>query len=62
MVPKIYALVWLLAFAFAAFLFATGAVSELTTALLGFTFSTLLAMGLFAVLPWWVDKNYTPEY
>jgi hypothetical protein len=62
MVPKIYGLVWLLAFAFAAFLFATGAVGELTTALLGFTFSTLLAMGLFAVLPWWVDKNYAPGY
>ena len=62
MILNIYALVWLLAAVSAGLLYLTGNVSELTLTVFGFIFSTLVFMGIIAVLPWWVDRKYSPKY
>jgi hypothetical protein len=58
----IYALIWLLTGASAGLLYFTGNFKELTMTVFGFIFSTLVFMGLIAVLPWWVDKQYSWKY
>ena len=62
MLILIYALIWLLTGASAGLLFFTGNFNELTMTVFGFIFSTLVFMGLVVVLPWWVDKAYSPKY
>ena len=62
MVLIIYALFWLLAAAFAGGLFLTGNLNELTLTLFGFFVSTLVFMGMVTVLPWWVDRRFSPEH
>jgi hypothetical protein len=62
MVTRIYSLFWLLLVASAALLYLTGNFSELTLAVFAFLFSALLFSGLVAVLPWWVDKQYSWVY
>jgi len=62
MVIIIYALIWLLTTASAGLLYFTGNFNELTMTVFGFIFSTLVFMGILAVLPWWVDKHYSPKY
>ena len=62
MILIIYALIWLFAAAFAGFLYFTGNFNELTLTVFGFIFSTLVFMGMIAVLPWWVDKKYSWNY
>jgi hypothetical protein len=62
MVVIIYALIWLLTAASAGLLYFTSNFNELTMTVFGFMFSTLVFMGLVAVLPWWVDKQYSWKY
>ena len=62
MVAIVYALIWLLAAASAGLLLITGNFNDLTLAVFGFIFSTLVFMGMIAVLPWWVDKKYSWKY
>ena len=62
MVIIIYTLIWLLTAAVAGLLYFTGNFNELTLTVFGFIFSTLVFMGISAVLPWWVDKHYSPKY
>jgi hypothetical protein len=62
MVTKIYALVWLVMLGAAGIVLFTGNFNELTVTVLGFLSSTLLFIGLVAVLPWWVDRRYTWKY
>jgi hypothetical protein len=62
MVVIIYALIWLLAAASAGLLYFTGNFNDLTMTVFGFIFSTLVFMGMIAVLPWWVDKQYSWKY
>jgi hypothetical protein len=62
MILIIYALIWMLTAAAAGLLFFTGKFNELTMTVFGFIFSTLVFMGMIAVLPWWVDKRYSWNY
>jgi Mg/Co/Ni transporter MgtE len=62
MVTKIYALVWLLVIGVASLFYFTSNFNEVTFAIFGFVFSTLLFAGLVAVLPWWVDKKFSWKY
>lgn len=62
MVIIIYALIWLLTAASAGLLYFTGNLDELMLTVFGFIFSTLVLMGFVAVLPWWVDKQYSWKY
>ena len=62
MVTKIYALVWFLVAMTAGYLYYSEGFSELTTTVFGFIAGLLLAIGLVAILPWWVDKQYTWRY
>lgn len=62
MVLIIYALIWVLAAAFAGLIYVTGSFDTTTLTVFGFIFSTLVFMGIIAVLPWWVDKNYSWKY
>ena len=62
MVMKVYALVWLLAVGVASLFYFTNNINEVTFAIFGFVFSTLLFAGLVAVLPWWVDKRFSWKY
>lgn len=62
MVIRIYALIWLLAAASAGFLYLAGFFNELTLTVFGFIFSTLVFMGLVAVVPWWIDKHHSWKY
>ena len=62
MVILIYALIWLITAASAGLLYFTGNFSELTMTVFGFIFSTLVFMGIIAVLPWWVDKKFSWKY
>jgi hypothetical protein len=55
----IYMLVWILFAVIARILFATGNFNEMATTVFGFLFSTLFFAGIVAVLPWWVDKQYS---
>ena len=59
MVVMIYALIWLLTAAAAGILFLTGNFSGTTQIVYGFILSTLVFMGMTAVLPWWVDRRYS---
>ncbi len=59
MLVVIYAVIWLLTLAAAGILYLTGNFNELTLTVFGFIFSTLVFMGMTAVLPWWVDKRYS---
>ena len=59
MLAAIYALIWLLTMMSAGFLYFTGNFNEMTLNVFGFIFSTLVFMGIVAVLPWWVDKRYS---
>jgi hypothetical protein len=59
---KIYALVWLLTAAFAGIAYFTGYINEITTVIFGFVFSTLIFMGIVAVLPFLVNEHYAPKY
>jgi hypothetical protein len=58
----IYALIWAFTAAIAGLLYFTGNFSELTLTVFGFIFSTLVFMGAIAVLPWWLDKQYSWKY
>ncbi|MEP6945563.1 MAG: hypothetical protein ABJA02_06560 [Acidobacteriota bacterium] len=62
MVPKIYALIWLLTIAAAAGLYFTGNFNESVLTLFGFLASTLFFGFFVAVLPWWIDKHFTWKY
>ena len=62
MVLTIYALIWFLTATSAGLLYFTGNFNELTMTIFGFIFSTLVFMGMIAVLPWWVDKKYSWNY
>lgn len=62
MVLIVYALIWVLAAASAGLIYFTGKFSEPTMTVFGFIFSTLVFMGMIAVLPWWVDKKYSWNY
>lgn len=62
MMTKIYALMWLLVSGAAGLFYFTGNLNELTMTIFGFILSTLVFAGLVAVLPWWVDKNYSWDY
>jgi hypothetical protein len=61
---RVYALVWLIsaAAAVAAGVYAGGFFSEMMLAILGFYFSTLVAVGFVMVLPAWVKDHYAPKY
>jgi hypothetical protein len=59
---KIYALVWLLMAVFVGIAYFTGYINEITTVVFGFIFSTLIFMGIVAVLPFLVNEHYTPKY
>ncbi len=59
---KIYALVWLLTAAVAGITYLAGFINEITTVIFGFVFSTLIFMGMVAVLPSVVDEHYAPKY
>ena len=59
---RIYVFALALSAAAAAALFLTGNFTELTITVFGFLFSTLVFMGMVAVLPWAVDKQFTPRY
>jgi hypothetical protein len=62
MVMKIYAVVWLLVLASAGLLYFTGNLNEMTLTVFGFIAATHFALGVVAVLPWWVDRKYTWRY
>jgi hypothetical protein len=62
MILIIYALIWILTATSAGLLYFTGYFNELTMTVFGFIFSTLVFMGIIAVLPWWVDKQYAWKY
>lgn len=62
MLIRIYASIWLMLIASAGILFVTRGFSEMTLTIFGFALSTLGFAGIIAVLPWWVDKRYTPKY
>lgn len=59
MVQKLYALAWLLVFAFAAVLYFTGNFNDIALATFGFTFATLFFGFFVAVLPGLMVKHYT---
>jgi hypothetical protein len=59
---KIYAFGWLLMLALIGTLFFAGAINELTLAVIGFAAATLVLAGPVALLPWWVDRQYTWHY
>ena len=56
----IYALAWVLVTAVAGILFATGGLNETSLAIFGFLASGLLFAGVVAILPWWVDRSFSP--
>ena len=62
MLAKIYALVLLVAAGGAGLFYFTGNFDEVTLTVFGFIYSTLLFAGLVAVLPWWVDKQFSWRY
>ena len=62
MVTKIYALVWFAVAMTAGYLYYSQGFSDVTTTVLGFVAGLLVAIGIVAVLPWWVDKKYTWKY
>jgi membrane protein YdbS with pleckstrin-like domain len=62
MVMKFYAVIWLVVVAAAGLLYSTGNLNEITLTVFGFVAFTLLAAGIVAVLPWWVDEKYTWKY
>jgi hypothetical protein len=62
MVAKIYALIWLLVIGAAVVVGFTDNFNEVTVTVLGFIVSTLIFGGLIAVLPWWVDRQYSWKY
>ena len=62
MLIKIYALVWLLVIGAAGLFYFTGNLNELTATAFGFVVSTLVFAGLVAVLPWWIDRQYSWKY
>ena len=59
---KIYALVWFLMATIAVATYAGGFFNEFTLTIFGFISTTLVFMGLVAVLPSWVDDKYSPKY
>lgn len=61
MVPKVYALIWLLVVASAAVLYFTGNFSDIVLPIFGFISGTLFFGFFLAVLPWWVDKIHEPK-
>ena len=62
MVAKIYGLIWLVVAVAAGIVGFTENFNELTVTIFGFILSTLVFAGLVAVLPWWVDRNYSWDY
>jgi putative flippase GtrA len=62
MVLKIYALVWSLVAALAGLSYVTGNLNEMTVTVFALVISTLAAVGVVTVLPWWVDRKYTWRY
>lgn len=62
MVIKIRALIWLFVAALTGLLYMTGNLTEMTIIVFGFIVSTVLAAGIVAVLPWWIDKKYSWKY
>ena len=59
---KIYALMLMLVVGAAGVLYVNGDVSEMALTAMGFVVSTVLALGIVALLPWWVKKKYTWRY
>ncbi len=60
MILTIYKLAWVLVAAAVGVLYLTGSFNEIALTLLGFLVSTLVFMGIVAVLPWWVSQSYSP--
>jgi hypothetical protein len=46
----------------AGILYLAGYFNPLMVTVFGFLVSTLFFMGIVAVLPWWVDKQFSPKY
>lgn len=62
MLIVIYAMAWLLAAATAGVLYLFGYINDLTLTVFGFIFSTLVFMGIVAVLPSMVHNRYSQKY
>jgi hypothetical protein len=61
-VTKIYGLVWFLAAATAGGAYLTGFSGEITLTIFGFVFSTLVFLGIVAVLPALMNEHYSPNH
>jgi hypothetical protein len=59
MLMKIYALIWILLVVGAAMLTATFGLTEPVVTALGLVFSTLFFAGVFAILPWQMERHYS---
>ena len=62
MIPKLYALLWLLVVGSAAVLYFTGNLNDIMLTVFAFVFSTLFFGFFIAVLPWWTYKIHEPKY
>lgn len=59
MTAKIYGLVWFLAALMASGVYLTGFSGEITLMVFGFIFSTLMFLGIVAVLPVLMNDHYS---
>ena len=57
-----YVLAWLLVAVTAGIFLISGYFNELTLTIYGFVISTLIFMGIVAVLPSLVDNHFAPKY
>lgn len=62
MVLRMYGLLWVLVALAAGLTVTTGYFSELGAIVFGFIFSTLLFLGIVAVLPSVVGRHHAPKY
>jgi hypothetical protein len=61
-IAKIYGFVWFLAAATAAAAYLSGFSDEITLTIFGFVFSTLVFLGIVAVLPVLMNEHYSPRH
>ncbi len=57
----IYILIWFAIAAAAGVLYLTGNFNEMVLMLFGFLTTTLVFLGMIAVLPWWVSQPFSPQ-
>ncbi len=62
MLGRFYALIWLVVAISAGIFYFAGLFNPRTLIAFGFIVSTLTAMGLVVVLPWWVATRQTWDY